>query len=189
VFCPIEIWDDDPADPSLGSLTIAAFEDVELPLIEEVDAWEAVEDLEAEAAAARGVPPWGAAKEGAQAGISRPATVSGVAVLLLVLAMLHGLGALGSLSWGLRERGIGAAVVAGLLALTVGVAEVVCAVQMTRGRAWARVAAAGLGLLVLVWLTMAPWSPGALTVVVFAAWLAIGALLAHPLTSRFLSAD
>jgi hypothetical protein len=79
-------------------------------------------------------------------------------------------------------------VIAGSLALIVGVGEVVCAVQVSRGKAWARVVAASLGLLVLLWLTMAPWSPGTLTVVVFAAWLAVGALLAHPLTSRFLAA-
>jgi hypothetical protein len=48
--------------------------------------------------------------------------------------------------------------------------------------------AAGLGGLMLLWLTMGPWSPGALTVVVFMAWLAVGALLAHPRTSYFLAA-
>jgi hypothetical protein len=155
-----------------------------------VDAWEAVEDLEAEAAAVRGVPPWSALKENAasQAGISRPVTVSVVAALLLILAMVHGLGALGSLSLGLHGRGIGSAVIAGSLALIVGVGEVVCAVQVSRGKGWARVVVASLGMLVLLWLTMAPWSPGTMTVVVFAVWLAIGALLAHPLTSRFFAA-
>jgi hypothetical protein len=185
------IWDD-PADSRSDSatLTIDAFEEIDLPPIAEVDAWEAVEDLEAEAAAVRGVPPWSAIKDNSasQAGVSRPVTVSVVAVLLLVLAMVHGLGALGSLSVGLHGRGIGSAIVAGTLALIVGVGEVVCAVQVSRGKAWARIAAGSLGLLVLLWLTMAPWSPGRLTVVVFAAWLAVGALLAHPLSSRFFAA-
>jgi hypothetical protein len=61
-------------------------------------------------------------------------------------------------------------------------------IRFTRGRSWARFAAAGLGLIVLLWQTMAPWSPGALTALVFAAWLAVGFLLAHPLTSRFFAA-
>ncbi|MDR2378309.1 MAG: hypothetical protein LBD70_02610 [Bifidobacteriaceae bacterium] len=183
VGCPIEIW----GDETPATLTIEAFEEIELPPIAEVDAWQAVEDLEAEAAAASGLPPWSAARgaPAGQAGVARPATVSAIAALLLVLAMVHGLGALGSLSLGLNGRGIGSAVVVGLLALTVGVGEVVCAVQVTRGKAWSRVVVGALGLLVLFWLTMAPWSPGSLTVAVFAAWLIIGGLLAHPLTSRF----
>jgi hypothetical protein len=191
VGCAIEIWDQERRETGRDvSWTIDVFEEVELPPVQEVDAWEAVEELEAESAAAGGVPPWPSVKDtsGSQAGVSRPATVSAVAVLLAALAVVHALGGLGSLSLGLDGRGIGSAVIAGGLALIVGVAEVVCAVQVTRGRSWARIAAAALGLLVLLWLTMAPWSPGTLTVIVFAAWLAVGALLAHPLTSRFFDA-
>jgi hypothetical protein len=171
------------------TLTLEPFDEIELPLIEEVDAWLAVEELEVEAARAGGEPPWSAKDApGGESGISRPATVSAVAALLLGLAVVHGLGALGTLSWGLNQSGIGSAVIAGALALTVGIGEVVCAVQVTRGKSWARVGAAALGGLVLLWLTMAPWSPGTLTVAVFAVWLVIGALLAHPRTSRFLAA-
>jgi hypothetical protein len=108
-----------------------------------------------------------------------------VAVLLLFLAMIHSVGALGSLSLGLGAGGVGHAVLAGALALMIGIGETVCAIQVTRGRAWARLAVVCMGGLMLVWLTMAPWTPGALTIAVFATWLAIGALLAHPLTSRF----
>jgi hypothetical protein len=111
-----------------------------------------------------------------------------VAGLLMLLAMVHSVGALGSVSLGLSRNGLGPALAAGGLALVIGVGEVVCAVQMTRGRAWARVVAAGLAALMLLWLTMAPWAPGTLTVVVFGAWLAVGALLAHPKTSRFFDA-
>jgi hypothetical protein len=165
-------------------------DEVELPQIQEVDAWEAVEDLEFSAAACGGVPPWREVRDGvrADAGATRPVTVSVVAGLLLLLAMIHSAGALGSLSLGLDQNGVGRAMVAGGLALVIGIGETVCAVQMTRGRAWARVAAAALGALMLVWLTMAPWAPGVLTVVVFATWLAVGALLAHPKTSRFFDA-
>ncbi|MDR2253557.1 MAG: hypothetical protein LBD97_06840 [Bifidobacteriaceae bacterium] len=123
-----------------------------------------------------------------QLGSSRPLTVSLVAVLLVALGVIHAAGALGSLSLGLAQNGLGRAMVAGALALAIGVGETVCAVQVRRGRAWARFASACLAALMLLWLTMAPWSPGALTVVVFAAWLAVGALLVHPLTSRFFAA-
>jgi hypothetical protein len=164
--------------------------EIDLPAIAEVDAWEAVEDLEADAAACGGVAPWPELRdpERVEAGASRPVTVSAVAVLLLVLAMIHSVGALGSFSLGTAAGGIGRAIAAGVLALLIGIGETVCAVQVTRGRAWARLAVVCLGALMLVWLTMAPWPPGLLTVVVFAAWLLIGALLAHPLTSRFFAA-
>jgi hypothetical protein len=108
-----------------------------------------------------------------------------VAVLLLILSMIHSVGAVGSVSSGVARNGLGPALLAGLIALMVGVAETVCAIQVSRGKAWARIVAGGLGALVLLWLTMAPWSPGALTVVVFVAWLAVGALLTHPLTNRY----
>jgi hypothetical protein len=51
--------------------------DVDLPPIEEVDAWEAVEDLEADAAAFGGVPPWPELREvdHSESGASRPVTV------------------------------------------------------------------------------------------------------------------
>jgi hypothetical protein len=164
-------------------------DEVELPPIEEVDAWAAVEDLEAGAAAWGGVPPWPEIRQAqsAEGGASRPLTVSLVAALLLFLAAIHSVGAIGSVSLGLARGGVGPALVAGLLALAIGVGEIVCAFQVSRGRSWARLVAAGLGALMLLWLTMGPWSPGALTVVVFAAWLMVGALLAHPLTSRFLT--
>jgi hypothetical protein len=164
-------------------------DDLDLPQIEEVDAWEAVADLEQGIMAWGAAPPWPQLREvsRAEAGASRPATVSTVAVLLLMLAMIHSVGALGSLSLGLGAPG-SRAVVAGVLALVIGIGETVCAVQVTRGRAWARLAAAGLGALMLLWLTMAPLSPGALTILVFATWLGVGALLVHPMTSRFFEA-
>jgi hypothetical protein len=160
---------------------------MELPRIVEVDAWEAVEDLEAGAAARGGVPAWSQLKDSSrtEAGVSRPATVSAVAAILLVLAMLHGIGALGTLSLGLEGNGVGSAIVVGILALVIGVGEIVCAVQVTQGKSWARATVIALGCLMLVWLTMAPWHPGLLTVAIFAAWVAVGALLAHPLTSRY----
>jgi hypothetical protein len=191
VGCPIEIWQEGPgAHGGPTSLTIGTYEPIDLPAIEEVDAQRAIAVLEAESAAAGGVAPWGAPIDefDSQGGISRPATVSAVAVLLAVLAVVHALGALGSLTSGLAGSGIGQALTAGALALIVGIGEVICAVQVSRGRSWARIAAIALGLLVLVWLTMAPWSPGTLTVLVFGAWLAIGALLAHPLSNRFFAA-
>jgi hypothetical protein len=188
-FASIAFW---PADgkPNRQRHSYEFVDDVELPQILEVDAWQAVEDLEFDAAAFGGVPPWREVKEGAtaEAGASRPATVSMVAGLLLLLAMVHSVGALGSFSLGLDQNGLGRAIIAGGLALAIGIGETVCAVQMTRGRAWARMVAAGMGALMLIWLTMAPWTPGVLTVVVFVAWLAVGALLAHPLTSRFFEA-
>ncbi|MDR1393064.1 MAG: hypothetical protein LBJ62_03725 [Bifidobacteriaceae bacterium] len=179
---------DQVSDPA--SAAVAEFiEDVDLPVIEEVDAWEAIEDLEIGAAAYGGLPPWIEPRgDGDQAGQSRPLTVSIVAALLLLLAMIHSVGALGSFSLGLGNQGVGRAVVVGVLALVIGIGETVCAVQVTRGRAWARLAAGSMVGLMLIWLTMAPWSPGLLTAMVFAAWLAIGALLVHPLTSRFFAA-
>jgi hypothetical protein len=136
------------------------------------------------------VPPWPElrAVESDNSGASRPLTVSIVAALLLFLAMIHSVGALGSLSLGLDAGGAGRAVVGGVLALLIGAGETVCAIQVTRGRAWARLAVICLGALMLLWLTMSPWSPDALTIAVFVAWLIIGALLAHPLTSRFFAA-
>jgi hypothetical protein len=168
----------------------APVEELDLPLIEEVDAWDALERLDAEAAARGGAAPWTEVRQtrSDQAGASRPVTVTAVAALMLVLAMIHSLGALGTVSLGAAREGLGRAVLVGVLALLVGVAETVCAVLVVRGKGCARIVAVSLGLLVLVWLTMVPWSPGVLTVMVFAAWLAVGVLLAHPMSSRFFAA-
>jgi hypothetical protein len=186
--CAIEIWGGQSAHLGRPPLRpVPVVDDMDLPPIQEVDAWQAVEDLEMGAAALDGSPSWVEAKEGSrtQSGATRPATVSVVAALLLIMSMIHAVGAVGSVSAGMARNGAGPALLAGLIALLVGVAETVCAIQVTRGKAWARIVAAGLGALVLLWLTMAPWSPGVLTVLVFTAWLAVGALLAHPVTSRF----
>jgi hypothetical protein len=151
------------------------------PILREVDAWEAVEELDRRGWTDAGleVP---AALDPAR---RRPAIVGLACWLLLSMAVLQGVAAV-SLVSALGGANTGSTLVilaAGFFATAVGC--VICSTQLARGRHWARAGGGVLAALAVAAVTLQPWQGHGLAVLSTAAWLVAGLCLVHPKTTRF----